>query len=315
MFVSRAPQAEIQGLKQRMGWEIPWYTITDDFDADHGVGEWHGTNAFLRQGDDVFRTYFIHDRGDEALGTMWSHLDMTAFGRQEEWEDSPEGTPQTAPYEWWNYHDAYGRERHDPRPRVRPSHRRALDRRGSGRRPGGRPRLDGGAPAPPAPGARLMQGKTLRIERTFDAPRQRVFEAWTSAEVMKRWFHAGHDWDTTEASVDLRVGGTVRVTMHNPHEGRGVRRRGRVHRDRPAAAAGLHLGVDDERDQYSQLIEIEFEERDGRTTVLFQPTTGSGTSRPSATTRMVGARPSPTSSASSRRSNPRKLRGGLVAPG
>ena len=109
-LVSRAPQAEIQGLKERMGWDIPWYTITDDFDADHGVGEWHGTNAFLREGDDVFRTYFIHDRGDEALGTTWSHLDMTAFGRQEEWEDSPEGTPQTPPYQWWNYHDAYGQE-------------------------------------------------------------------------------------------------------------------------------------------------------------------------------------------------------------
>ncbi len=47
-FVSRAPQAEIQGLKERMGWElIPWYTITDDFDKDFGVDEWHGTNALL----------------------------------------------------------------------------------------------------------------------------------------------------------------------------------------------------------------------------------------------------------------------------
>jgi predicted dithiol-disulfide oxidoreductase (DUF899 family) len=49
-FVSRAPQAEIQGLKERMGWEtIPWYTLTDDFDADFGVDEWHGTNAFFRE--------------------------------------------------------------------------------------------------------------------------------------------------------------------------------------------------------------------------------------------------------------------------
>jgi len=108
--VSRAPQAQIQGLKERMGWDIPWYTITDDFDVDHGVGEWHGTNAFLRTGEEVFRTYFIHDRGDEAMGTTWSHLDMTAFGRQEEWEDAPEGTPQTPPYQWWNYHDRYGQE-------------------------------------------------------------------------------------------------------------------------------------------------------------------------------------------------------------
>jgi predicted dithiol-disulfide oxidoreductase (DUF899 family) len=107
-FVSRAPQAEIQGLKKRMGWEeIPWYTITDDFDADFGVDEWHGTNAFFRDGERIFRTYFIDSRGDEAMGSTWSYLDITALGRQEEWEDSPEGYPQTPPYGWWNYHDAY----------------------------------------------------------------------------------------------------------------------------------------------------------------------------------------------------------------
>jgi predicted dithiol-disulfide oxidoreductase (DUF899 family) len=107
-FVSRAPQAEIQGLKERMGWNIPWYTLTDDFDADFGVDEWHGHNAFIRDGDRIFRTYFIDSRGDEALGSTWSYLDMTALGRQEEWEDSPQGYPQTPPYQWWNYHDAYG---------------------------------------------------------------------------------------------------------------------------------------------------------------------------------------------------------------
>ena len=108
-FASRAPQAEIQGLKERHGWEhIPWYEITDDFDKDFGVDEWHGHNAFIRDGDRVFRTYWIHDRGDERMGTTWSYLDMTALGRREEWEDSPEGYPQTPPYQWWNYHDAYG---------------------------------------------------------------------------------------------------------------------------------------------------------------------------------------------------------------
>jgi predicted dithiol-disulfide oxidoreductase (DUF899 family) len=107
-FVSRAPQAEIQGLKERMGWElIPWYSITDDFDADFGVDQWHGHNAFIRDGDKIFRTYFIDARGDEGLGTVWSYLDITALGRQEEWEDSPKGYPQGPPYGWWNYHDAY----------------------------------------------------------------------------------------------------------------------------------------------------------------------------------------------------------------
>ncbi len=107
-FVSRAPQAEIQGLKERHGWQrIPWYEITDDFDKDFDVDEWHGHNAFIREGDRIFRTYFIDARGDEAIGTTWSYLDMAALGRQEEWEDSPESYPQTPPYQWWNYNDAY----------------------------------------------------------------------------------------------------------------------------------------------------------------------------------------------------------------
>jgi predicted dithiol-disulfide oxidoreductase (DUF899 family) len=108
-FVSRGPQAEIGGLKARMGWElIPWYTLTDGFDEDFGVGEWHGTNAFVRDEDDrIFRTYFIDNRGDEAMGSTWSYLDITALGRQEEWEESPEGYPQTPPYKWWKPHDQY----------------------------------------------------------------------------------------------------------------------------------------------------------------------------------------------------------------
>jgi predicted dithiol-disulfide oxidoreductase (DUF899 family) len=110
-FVSRAPQADIAGLKARHGWEaIPWYTLTDDFDADFGVDEWHGTNAFIREDDRVFRTYFLNTRGDEAMGSTWTYLDITALGRQEEGEDSPEGYPQTAPYQWWNYHDAYAQD-------------------------------------------------------------------------------------------------------------------------------------------------------------------------------------------------------------
>src|SRR6185312_14805827 len=100
VFVSRAPQAEIARLKERMGWEIPWYTLTDSFDADFDVDEWHGTNAFLRDGERIFRTYFVDGRGDEQMGSTWNYLDITAFGRQEIWEDSPEGYPQTEPYGW-----------------------------------------------------------------------------------------------------------------------------------------------------------------------------------------------------------------------
>jgi predicted dithiol-disulfide oxidoreductase (DUF899 family) len=106
-FVSRAPQTDIVRLKARMGWEMPWYTLTDAFDADFGVHLWHGTNVFFRDVDRVFRTYFINSRGDEAMGGTWSYLDVTPLGRQEVWEDSPKGYPQTPPYKWWNWHDAY----------------------------------------------------------------------------------------------------------------------------------------------------------------------------------------------------------------
>jgi predicted dithiol-disulfide oxidoreductase (DUF899 family) len=80
-------------VKERMGWEMPWYTMTDSFDKDFGVDQWHGHNVFFRDGDKVFRTYFINNRGDEAMGTVWSYLDITPLGRQETWEDSPEGLP------------------------------------------------------------------------------------------------------------------------------------------------------------------------------------------------------------------------------
>ena len=89
VFVSRAPQPDIARLKARMAWEMPWYTITDSFDADFGVDEWHGTNVFYRDGDRVFRTYFVNNRGDEQMGSTWNYLDITPLGRQEAWETRP----------------------------------------------------------------------------------------------------------------------------------------------------------------------------------------------------------------------------------
>jgi predicted dithiol-disulfide oxidoreductase (DUF899 family) len=107
VFVSRASQADISRVKARMGWQVPWYTITDTFDVDFGVDEWHGHNVFFREGERVFRTYFVNRRGDEQMGGTWNYLDVTPLGRQETWEDSPEGYPQSEPYEWWNWHDSY----------------------------------------------------------------------------------------------------------------------------------------------------------------------------------------------------------------
>ncbi len=113
VFASRAPYSNIEGLKALMGWTHPWYSIRGDFDADFDVAEYHGTNAFIRDGGRVFRTYFINNRGTEAMGGTWDYLDMTALGRQETWEDSPDGYPQTAPYEWWDWHDCYGASSND----------------------------------------------------------------------------------------------------------------------------------------------------------------------------------------------------------
>ena len=79
-YVSRAPQPEIQQVKARMGWTMPWYTILDEFDADFGVDQGHGTNAFIRDDEAVYRTYFVNARGYEALGSVWSYLDITALG-------------------------------------------------------------------------------------------------------------------------------------------------------------------------------------------------------------------------------------------
>lgn len=51
-----------------MGWIMPWVTVTDSFDADFGVDEWHGTNVFYHDGTRIFRTYFVKSRGDEQMG-------------------------------------------------------------------------------------------------------------------------------------------------------------------------------------------------------------------------------------------------------
>lgn len=108
VYGSRAPLADIERLKARMGWKMPWYSLEGTFDADFGVDQWHGHNVFFRDGDRIFRTYFTNNRGDEAMGTVWSYLDITPLGRQEIWEDSPEGYPQTQTYKWWNWSDNYG---------------------------------------------------------------------------------------------------------------------------------------------------------------------------------------------------------------
>ncbi len=112
VLVSRAPMAKITPYRKRMGWTVPWYSSSSsDFNVDFGVttdeGETFGLSVFLRDGNSVFRTYHTNGRGVEALGSVWTFLDLTPLGRQEDWENSPAGWPQTPPYEWWRRHDMY----------------------------------------------------------------------------------------------------------------------------------------------------------------------------------------------------------------
>jgi predicted dithiol-disulfide oxidoreductase (DUF899 family) len=126
-LVSRAPITKIEAYRKRMGWTVPWYSsFESEFNVDFGVGpetpqpdvyqdgESFGLSVFLHDGDDVFRSYFTTHRGVEALGSVWTFLDLTPLGRQEEWEDSPPGYPQTKPYEWWRRHDEYEHAHADP---------------------------------------------------------------------------------------------------------------------------------------------------------------------------------------------------------
>ncbi len=106
-LVSRASQDEIQAFKQRMGWQIPWYTDGEDFQRACGTTEYFALDVFLRDGDRAFLTYETRGRGVEALGSLWTFLDLTPLGRQEDWEDTPGDRPQGPRYKWWRLHDEY----------------------------------------------------------------------------------------------------------------------------------------------------------------------------------------------------------------
>jgi predicted dithiol-disulfide oxidoreductase (DUF899 family) len=113
VLVSRAPRAEIAAFQHRMGWTVPWYSsFGSDFNRDFGTttddGESFGLSVFLRDADEIYRTYFTSARGVDRLRIDFNLLDLTPLGRQEEWEDSPPGWPQTPPYAWWRKHDEYG---------------------------------------------------------------------------------------------------------------------------------------------------------------------------------------------------------------
>ncbi len=94
VFVSGGDQETIRDYRARMGWDVPWYTTRDEFSADFDVPEYWGVNVFLRDGDKIYRSYYTTGRGAEDMTSVWALLDVTPFGRQEEWQDAPDGVPQ-----------------------------------------------------------------------------------------------------------------------------------------------------------------------------------------------------------------------------
>jgi len=103
VLISRAPLDKLQAYKARKGWQHPWYSsFGTDFNYDFQVttdkGETHGLSVFFRIDDAIFHTYSTYNRGTESLTDTYRLLDMTPYGRQEDWEDSPSGWPQRPTY-------------------------------------------------------------------------------------------------------------------------------------------------------------------------------------------------------------------------
>lgn len=111
-LISRAPLPKLLAFRERMGWRLPWVssagsTFNDDFRATVDGQERHSISVFLRDGERVFHTWQTFDRGEEPFMVVFDLLDLTPYGRQETWEDSPPGWPQRPPYEWMRLADSY----------------------------------------------------------------------------------------------------------------------------------------------------------------------------------------------------------------
>lgn len=97
--VSNMPLAQIEAYKARMGWTVPFVSSHGtSFAADCGAGDGFGVSVFLRDGANVYRTYFTTARGADRLMFVHNILDLCPYGRQQDWEDSPPGWPQAPTY-------------------------------------------------------------------------------------------------------------------------------------------------------------------------------------------------------------------------
>ena len=107
VMTSRASQDKLEAWKTRMGWDIPWYTtVGEQFNRDYRVttdeGDIPGVSVFFREGDEVFYTYSIFDRGGDIFKNFYNYLDLTPLGRQEDQLEHP--------WDWWRHHDRYDDE-------------------------------------------------------------------------------------------------------------------------------------------------------------------------------------------------------------
>ena len=112
VLISRAALPKLLMFRERMGWRLPWAssagsTFNDDFGATVDGEERHSLSVFLRDGERVFHSWQTFNRGEEPFMVVFDLLDLTPYGRQETWEDSPQGWPQRPPYEWMRLADSY----------------------------------------------------------------------------------------------------------------------------------------------------------------------------------------------------------------
>ena len=110
--ISRAPIEKLLAYSERMGWSAPWVSsfacsYNQDFGWTQPDGEVPGVSVYLRRKDDVFLTYSTTGRGVEPLSGLVGYLDISPYGRQEEWEDSPDGWPQLPAFTVGKRHDEY----------------------------------------------------------------------------------------------------------------------------------------------------------------------------------------------------------------
>jgi predicted dithiol-disulfide oxidoreductase (DUF899 family) len=93
----QGPYAESVRYRDFMGWDVPWYSAQDSLETllvGRQIGRFHLV-CYLRDGDRIFETYWTNGRGVEALDNSFALLDLTVYGRQQSWEDSPDGWPRS----------------------------------------------------------------------------------------------------------------------------------------------------------------------------------------------------------------------------